>query len=64
MVRCMISRLLFSLSSLSSVVSVRYVHITMVKENLGVFEPRGGVGDQLEKQTCNPLEQRAVCSEG
>jgi len=41
-VKCMISRLLSSVYP-----SVYYVRITMVKD-LGVLEPRGGVGDQLE----------------
>lgn len=46
-VKCMISRLL---SSLSCVIPICYVWITMVKGDLGVFEPWGGAGDQLEEQ--------------
>ena len=42
-IRCLISRLLASLSP-----SIRYVQITTVEEDLGVFEPRGGVRDEAQ----------------
>ena len=44
--RCLINRFFFSLS-----LSIRYVRITTVEEDLRVFEPRGGVRDKPEVTT-------------